>query len=65
VLREQGVSASEAIELFYRQIQRSHRLPFKAKTPNATTRKVLNQTDRGIGVKTFKCKEDLFADLGL
>ena len=65
LLRAQGVSPSEAIELFYRQIKRQRGLSFKAKRPNATTRKVLDQTDRELGLTSFKSKEELFVDLGL
>ena len=65
LLRKLGLSASQAIGLFYRQIQRQRRLPFDSKTPNATTRKVFGRTDRGIGLKSFKSKEDFFTDLGL
>ncbi len=60
-----GLSATQAIELFYRQVQLQHGLPFEVKIPSATTQKVFDATDRGVGIKSFRNKKELFKDLGL
>lgn len=60
-----GLTASEAIKLFYQQVRLQKGLPFEVKIPNAVTRQVFEETDRGIGLKSFKNKEELFEDLGL
>ena len=58
-----GLTATEAIRIFYQQVQLQNGLPFEVKIPNATTRKVFEQTDRGIGLKSFRNKKAFFKDL--
>lgn len=65
MFRRFGLSATEAVNLFYRQVRRTGGLPFKTKTPNALTRKVLAQTDQNVGVVSFKDKAEFFRDLGM
>lgn len=38
-----GLSATEAITLFYKQVALHHGLPFEVKIPNAETREALRQ----------------------
>ena len=38
-----GLSATEAIRLFYKQVTLQHGLPFAVKMPNAETREALRQ----------------------
>ncbi|MEW6609968.1 MAG: type II toxin-antitoxin system RelB/DinJ family antitoxin [bacterium] len=65
ILKNLGISVSQAISLFYTQVKIKRGLPFNVKIPNKTTRKTFENTDKGIGIKTFKNKEDLFKDIGL
>lgn len=60
ILRKLGLSVSQAISLFYTQVKIKKGLPFDVKIPNKTTRKTFENTDKGIGIKTFKNKEELF-----
>ncbi|MDD2709083.1 MAG: type II toxin-antitoxin system RelB/DinJ family antitoxin [Verrucomicrobiae bacterium] len=60
-----GLSTSEAIKLFFQQVKLHRGLPFEVRVPNRVTRRVFSQTDRRVGVKRFKDKEELFKDLGL
>ncbi len=65
ILKELGLSVSQAIGLFYAQIKMNKGLPFDVKIPNETTRRTFENTDKGRGVKAFKSKEELFKDIGL
>lgn len=65
ILKKMGMNHSEAINLFYAQIELLKGLPFNVQIPNETTKKVLNESKKGKNVKTFATKEELFRDLGL
>lgn len=65
ILEECGLSASEAIGLFYRQVILSHGIPFPVHNFNAETRTILRNSERGIEVKRFGSAEALFEDLGI
>jgi DNA-damage-inducible protein J len=43
VFSQLGLSATEAITLFYKQVTLQHGLPFAVKLPNAETREALQQ----------------------
>lgn len=43
VFSELGLSVTQAIRLFYRQVALQHGLPFAVKVPNAETREALRQ----------------------
>lgn len=68
VLAKLGLTPSDAIRLLYHQVKLAKALPFEIaieRKPNATTRKVLRDSKRGIGVKRFDSKEAFFRSLGL
>jgi DNA-damage-inducible protein J len=45
VLKELGLTASDAIRLFYKQVALQKGLPFEIKIPNAATRRALKDAD--------------------
>ncbi|NCC73079.1 MAG: type II toxin-antitoxin system antitoxin, RelB/DinJ family [Sphingobacteriia bacterium] len=47
ILQSLGLTVSEAIELYYRQIRKNQRIPFMVKNPNATTRETMQETNEG------------------
>ena len=47
VFSELGLSATQAIRLFYKQVTLQHGLPFAVKVPNAETRAALRQAYDG------------------
>jgi DNA-damage-inducible protein J len=47
VLDKLGLTASEAIRLFYRQVALRKGLPFDVKLPNAATRRAMKELDEG------------------
>ncbi len=60
-----GLSATQAITLFYRQVALRRGLPFDVIIPNAATRKTLDATDRGEGLTLCKDADDMFKKLGI
>jgi len=60
-----GLTATEAIKLFYQQVRLQKGLPFEVKIPNATTRKVFEETDKGIGLVRCRDAADMFKKLGI
>ena len=65
ILSTLGLTASETIQLLYRQIQLRKGLPFGVEIPNELTAKTLRESREGKRVKRFATKKELYADLGL
>ena len=65
VLEKVGLSASEAINVFYRLIVSNKGLPFPVRIPNAETRKALEDIKAGRNVKTAKSPEEFYKAIGL
>jgi DNA-damage-inducible protein J len=65
ILGELGMSASETIYLFYRQIKLNRGLPFEVRIPNRLTAKTLRESRAGENVRHFRTRKELYADLGL
>jgi DNA-damage-inducible protein J len=65
ILAQLGLTASETVQLLYRQIQMQRGLPFDVRIPNALTQRTLNASKAGQNVKRFGSKKEMFADLGL
>jgi DNA-damage-inducible protein J len=64
IMKEMGLSVSNSVELFYRQIVAQRGLPFELQVPNEKTIKAIRNSRSGKGRKFFTT-EDLFKDLGL
>jgi DNA-damage-inducible protein J len=65
VLDQIGLSASDAIRMFYKQIILCNGLPFPARIPNATTRKALRDAEAGKNLTRYDDADDLFRKLGI
>jgi len=63
IFHKLGMTTTEAINLFYRQVRIYRGLPFLVRLPNAETRRTLEKSARGEDVKTFKNIDELFKDL--
>ncbi len=59
-----GISASEAISMFYRQVTFRRGLPFDVCIPNATTIAALEELDRGGGEVVHGPTSQLFDEPG-
>ena len=62
VLRKLGMSPTEAIRLFYRQICLRGGLPFPVLVPNELTKGTLDKSAKGKDVKTFESLDEMFED---
>jgi DNA-damage-inducible protein J len=63
IFHKLGMTATEAINLFYRQVKINKGLPFAVRLPNAETRRTLENSARGEDVKSFKNIDEMFKDL--
>ncbi len=63
VLKELGMTPTEAINLFYNQIRLQKGLPFNVLIPNEETAQVLRDTDEGKNLVKYNTIEDMFKDL--
>jgi len=61
VLRRLGLTPTEAIRIFYRQICLRGGLPFAVEIPNELTAETLAKSRRGENVETFESLDDMFA----
>jgi DNA-damage-inducible protein J len=61
VLTRLGVSPTEAIRIFYRQISLRNGLPFAVEIPNDLTARTLENSRKGRGVVEFDTLEDMAA----
>ena len=63
IFRELGLTASQAIVLFYRQVDLQRGLPFSIRIPNAVTRQALEDARLRRDLESFDSVEALFEDL--
>ena len=59
ILQRLGVTPTEAIRMFYRQIALRRGLPFAVEIPNALTRSTLEKSGRGEEVEEFDSIEKM------
>jgi DNA-damage-inducible protein J len=65
VFRKLGLTATQAITLFYRQVELRKGLPFEIAIPNETTRRTFEHTDTGRHLIVCEDAEDMFKKLGI
>jgi DNA-damage-inducible protein J len=57
ILKKLGLSATQAINMFYQQIKMHNGIPFEVKIPNAETQRVIEESRKGINVEDFSFDE--------
>ena len=65
LFRKLGLSTTEAINLFYRQVKLRNGLPFSVVIPNKITEKVFKDTDAGRNLIRCDDADDMFDKLGI
>ena len=60
-----GLTPTQAITLFYKQVEIRNGLPFDLVIPNETTLKTFNDTDAGKNLVVCKDADDMFRKLGI
>jgi len=59
------LNATQAINLFYKQVELNNGLPFELKVPNETTLKTFRDSESGKDLIECKDAEDMFNKLGI
>jgi len=57
ILKNLGLSATQAINMFYQQIKLQRGIPFEIKMPNKETQQVIEESRKGINVEDFSFDE--------
>ncbi len=65
VFKELGLTTTQAITLFFKQVELQHGLPFNLKTPNEVTWQALEEARSQQNLESFNSIDDLFEDLGI
>ena len=64
IFEKLGLTSTEAINIFYRQVKMRKGLPFEVKIPNKTTRETFEKTDAGKEINTYESIEDFRKKMG-
>jgi DNA-damage-inducible protein J len=65
VFHRLGLTTTQAITLFYKQVELHNGLPFDVVIPNDTTVKTFKNTDAGRDLVVCEDAEDMFRKLGI
>jgi DNA-damage-inducible protein J len=60
-----GITATDAINIFYHQVALTKGLPFEVKLPNNNTRRAIEDARKGKNMTSYESSEALFEDLGI
>ncbi len=65
VFRDLGLSTTQAINLFYKQVELRNGLPFEVVIPNEITSRTFSNTDTGKDLIVCEDADDMFRKLGI
>ena len=65
IFHKLGLTTTQAITLFYKQVELRNGLPFDVSIPNETTRRTFADTDAGHNLVVCEDAEDMFKKLGI
>ena len=65
IFRKLGLTTTQAITLFYKQVELKNGLPFDVVIPNEVTRQTFSDTDAGKDLIICDDAEDMFKKLGI
>ena len=65
IFQRLGVNASQAITLFYKQVELRDGLPFDVAIPSPTTKRTFEATDSGRDLVVCRDADDMFRKLGI
>ncbi len=65
LFKKLGISTTEAIVMFYRQVKLRKGLPFNVVVPNKTTERVFKDTDANKNLIRCETVDDMFEKLGM
>ncbi len=61
ILKSLGLTPTEAIRLFYRQIAIRGEFPLELRSPNQLTAETLSKADRGEELESFSSADEIYA----
>lgn len=64
VFQRLGITATDAICMFYAQVDLRRGLPFDVKIPNEATLKAMLEAEHPENLETYESVDELFASLG-
>jgi len=65
ILTQLGLTVTEAITLFYKQVKLNNGIPFEIKIPNSITIKTMQDTDSGKNLIESESIEEMFEKLNI
>lgn len=65
IFKQLGLTTTQAITLFYKQVELKNGLPFDVAIPNETTLKTFSDTDSGRDLIICADTDDMFNKLGI
>lgn len=65
VFKTLGLTTTQAITLFFKQVELRQGLPFEVRIPNEITMQALEQAQARQNLEEFNSLDDLFEDLGI
>jgi DNA-damage-inducible protein J len=65
ILKTLGISTTEAINIFFRQVKMRRGLPFPVEIPNDETLAAFRDSEAGRGLTECKDADDMFKKLGV
>lgn len=65
VFKELGLTVTQAITLYYKQVELQCGLPFSIKIPNEVTKNALEEAKTRRNLDSFNSTDELFEDLGI
>lgn len=65
IFHQLGLTVTQAITLFYRQVELRKGLPFDVSLPNDVTRRTFEDTDSGRNLTICDSVDDMFEKLGI
>ena len=65
IFQRLGLTATQAITLFYKQVEMRNGLPFEVAIPNDITRRTFDETDAERNLVVCENVDDMFKKLGI
>ena len=65
IFQQLGLTTTQAITLFYKQVELKNGLPFDVAIPDDVTRRTFSDTDAGRDLIICKDADDMFKKLGI
>ena len=63
LFRELGLSTTDAINIFFKQVKLRHGLPFEVTIPNKLTQKVLRESEDGVNLIRHNNLDEMYKSL--